>query len=72
MTKSEENLVDKLVDERIELIVVLEQHECDDNDDEDDTKLSAEEKLRKLNKRRIQLIIYEWDDILCTQNQINI
>ena len=35
--------------------------------DEDDIKLSAEEKRGKLNKRRIQLVIYEWDDVLCTK-----
>ena len=39
-----------------------------DNDiDEDDIKLSVEEKRRKLNKRRIQLVIYEWDHVLCTK-----
>ena len=39
-----------------------------DNDiDEDDIKSSAEEKRGKLNKRRIQLVIYEWDHVLCTK-----
>ena len=27
----------------------------------------TEEKRGKLNKRRIQLVVYKWDDVLCTK-----